>query len=72
MKNQIIGSVKFRERKTGSEELDLMRSYSREMGGAGNFLYWFFSKSGFDEDFKKLAKEDKSIRLYTIDDLYHK
>ncbi len=70
--DKIIGSVKFRERKIGSEELDLMRSYSREMGGAGNFLYWFFSKSGFDEDFKKLAKEDKSIRLYTIDDLYHK
>ena len=66
----IIGSVKFRERRTGSHELDLMRSYSREMGGAGNFLYWFFSRSGFDEDFRKLAENDENIRLYTIEDIY--
>ena len=66
----IIGSVKFRERKIDAQELDLMRSYSREMGGAGNFLYWFFSKSGFDDDIKRLAENDKSIRLYTIEDIY--
>lgn len=66
----IIGSVKFRERRTGSHELDLMRSYSREMGGAGNFLYWFFSKSGFDDDLRKLAENDENIRLYTIEDIY--
>ncbi len=66
----IIGSVKFRERRTGSHELDLMRSYSREMGGAGNFLYWFFSRSGFDEDLRKLAENDENIRLYTIEDIY--
>ena len=53
-----------------SKELELMRSYSREMGGAGNFLYWFFSKSGFADDIKKLAENDESIRLYTIEDIY--
>ena len=46
-----------------------MRSYSREMGGASNFLYWFFSKSGFEDDIKKLAAVDDSIRLY-LKDIY--
>ena len=66
----IIGSAKFRERKMDSHELDLMRSYSREMGGAGNFLYWFFSKSGFADDIKEQAANDDSIKLFTIDDIY--
>lgn len=47
-----------------------MRSYSREMGGAGNFLYWFFSKSGFADDIKKLAENDENIRLFSIEDIY--
>ena len=66
----IIGSVKFRERMIDSKELELMRSYSREMGGSGNFLYWFFSKSGFTDDIKKLAENDENIGLYTIEDIY--
>ena len=66
----IIGSVKFRERMIDSKELELMRSYSREMGGAENFLYWFFSKSGFADDIKKLAENNENIRLFTIEDIY--
>ena len=66
----IIGSVKFRERKMDSQELGLMHSYSKEMGGASNFLYWFFSKSGFEDDIKQLATNDDSIRLYSIEDIY--
>ncbi len=64
----LIGSVKYREKKTRKVELDLMRSYAAEMGGFGRYRYWFFSKSGFDDDLKQL--EDDDVRLFSIDDIY--
>ena len=64
----LIGSVKYREKKTRKVELDLMRSYAAEMGGFGRYRYWFFSKSGFEDDLKQL--EDDDVRLFSIDDIY--
>lgn len=66
----IIGSAKYRERRMPESELSLMNEYSREMGGNGKCLYWFFSKSGFEDDMIDAARHDSSIRLYSIEDLY--
>ena len=67
----IIGSVKYRERRMPLSELELMRTYAGEMGGNGRCLYWFFSKSGFEDDMISAAEGDEAVRLYSIDDLYN-
>ena len=64
----IIGSVKYRKKEVGVSELELMREYSSEIGITGNFHYWFFSRSGFDDEMKSLS--DNTIRLITIDDIF--
>lgn len=51
-------------------ELDLMCTYSSEMGGNGQCQYWFFSKSGFEDEFITEARNSGDIRLYTLGDLY--
>ena len=66
----IIGSAKYRERKMPLSELDLMRTYASEMGGNGRCQYWFFSKSGFEDEFITEARNSGDIRLYTLGDLY--
>ena len=71
-KETIIGSAKYRERLLPYGELNLMRSYSAEMGGNGKCQYWFFSKSGFDDDLRSYAASADDVRLYSIDDLYRR
>lgn len=67
-REKIAASVKFREKVLPLSELDLMREYSLEMDGSCEYHYWFFSKSGFSEDLKRM--EGEKIRLFSIDDIY--
>ena len=67
-REKIAASVKFREKVLPLSDLDLMREYSLEMDGSCEYHYWFFSKSGFSEDLRRM--EGEKIHLFSIDDIY--
>ena len=62
----IIASCKYRNRKVGSDELDLMKEYGDAMCLIRKRYYWMFSKSGFSEELKPAD----DIRLITLDEMY--
>ena len=70
-RESIIAIAKYRERKMPLSELDLMRLYAAEMGGNEKCTYWFFSKSGFEDDFKEIASKSDDIKLFSIEELYN-
>ena len=62
----IIASCKYRNRKVGSDELDLMKEDGDAMALIRKRYYWMFSKSGFSEELKPAD----DIRLITLDEMY--
>lgn len=64
----IIGSCKFTNHPVDTDEYELMCDYSKSIAGRNDISFWFFSKSGFTDEMKKL--ECKRIRLVPIDDMY--
>lgn len=63
---RILASVKYRNRKTPEAELGLMKDYASESGEGYEDIFWFFSKSGFEDDFH----ESDNVKLFTLDDIY--
>lgn len=68
-KDFIIGSCKYRNEKTGVDELDLLRDYASVFGKGSNYHYYIFSKGGFTDGLLK-AQERGEVRLITLSDLY--
>ncbi len=65
----VIGSCKFKEGLITESELYLMEDYAQIIGSFKNYFYYFFSKTGFTEPMKKIAK-DRDIYLFTLEDIY--
>lgn len=70
VKNEfIIGSCKFRNEKTGYDELELIRKYSAAFANKGKFHYIIFSKSGFTDALLDAEKKGE-VRLITLSQMY--
>ncbi len=65
----IIGSCKYRNEKTGLEELELLKSYAAVFGKGSKYYYYIFSKSGFTEGLYEAA-EKEGVRLVSLEDIY--
>ena len=65
----IIGSCKFRNIKTGVDELALLEKYASVFGKGTKYHYYIFSLGGFTNELIKLADE-KGVKLITADDMY--
>jgi len=65
----IIGSCKFRNEKTGLDELDLLKRYSVIFGKGERYHFFIFSKSGFTKQLEAAAGE-QGVKLITIEDMY--
>ncbi len=68
-KDYIIGSCKYRNEKTGVDELDLIQEYAAAFGKGNNYYYYIFSKGGFTDGLLQ-AQERGEVRLITLEDLY--
>jgi len=65
----IIGSCKYKNEKTGIDELDLLKHYADVFGYGKKYYYYIFSKGGFSEGLKNAEKEGL-VTLVSLDDLY--
>ena len=65
----IIGSCKFRNEKTGCEELELMKRYAKVFGRGEKYHYFIFSKDGFTKELEKEAVKG-GVKLVTLKDMY--
>ncbi|MCI8382265.1 MAG: ATP-binding protein [Lachnospiraceae bacterium] len=65
----LIGSCKYRNEKTGIEELELLRNYASVFRRDGMFHYYIFSKSGFTPALLEAAKRGE-VTLLMLEDLY--
>ena len=68
-KEYIIGSCKYRNEKTGVDELERMRHYAVVFGKGDHYHYYIFSKGGFTEGLLQ-AQERGEVRLIALEDLY--
>lgn len=67
----LIGSCKYTNDKVGLKELELIGDYASVFTSAEDTCrYCLFSKSGFTDDLKSLAK-DGQVRLYNLADMYY-
>ncbi len=64
----IIGSCKFTNHPIDTDEYKLMCDYSKNLTTMNNTIFFFFSKSGFTDEMRKL--ESERIKLVPIDDIY--
>ena len=64
----IIGSCKFTNYPVDTDEYALMCDYSRNITAGNNVIFYFFSKSGFTDEMRKL--ESDRVRLVSLDDIY--
>ena len=64
----IIGSCKFTNHPIDTDEYTLMQDYSKTIRAGNSSIFYFFSKSGFTDEMRKL--ESESIKLVSIDDIY--
>lgn len=65
----LIGSCKFRNEKTGMDELRLMEHYANVFGKGNTYHYVFFSLAGFTSELIEYA-ETHSVKLITLADMY--
>lgn len=65
----LIGSCKYRNEKTGIEELELLKRYAAIFRKNGAFYYYLFSKSGFTHALLEAEKRGE-VTLRTLKDLY--
>ncbi len=68
-KEYIIGSCKYRNEKTGVDELTLMQEYSSVFGKGVRYHYYIFSKSGFTEGLQ-LAADKGEVTLVDLEEMY--
>lgn len=65
----LIGSCKYRNEKTGTEELELLRRYAAVFRRDGRFHYYIFSKGGFTTALLEMEKQGE-VTLLTLEDIY--
>lgn len=65
----IIGSCKYRNEKTGVDELRLLRRYAEVFGKGSKYHYFIFSKGGFTEGLRELAAKGE-VTLLGLEDIY--
>lgn len=65
----IIGSCKYRNEKTGIDELELIQNYASVFRKNGVFHYFIFSKGGFTPALLE-AENRGEVTLLSLDDLY--
>lgn len=65
----IIGSCKYKNEKIGVDELELLRRYAEVFGRGSKYHYFIFSKGGFTDPLRNLAKQGQ-VTLITLEDIY--
>ena len=65
----IIGSCKYRNEKTGTDELLRLKKYAAVFGKGSRYYFYIFSKSGFTEGLLEAAAHE-DVMLLTLDDIY--
>lgn len=65
----LIGSCKYKNEKTGIDELELLCRYASVFHKDGKFHYYIFSKGGFTQPLLQAAEQGK-VTLLTLDDVY--
>ncbi len=65
----IIGSCKYKSEKIGVDELELLKQYANVFGQGKNYYYYIFSKGGFTESLKEVAKKE-NVKLLTLKEIY--
>lgn len=65
----LIGSCKYRNEKTGTDELELIQNYASVFRKDGIFHYFIFAKGGFTPSLLE-AGERGEVTLLTLEDLY--
>ena len=65
----IIGSCKYKKEKVGTDELELLKEYSRAFGKGSRYHYYIFSKNGFTEGLSEAGKKGM-VTLVTLRDMY--
>ena len=65
----LIGSCKFRNEKTGLDELQLIEHYAYVFGKGKSYYYMIFSLGGFTQELMEYAK-DNPVRLVSLEDMY--
>jgi hypothetical protein len=68
-KEYIIGSCKYRNEKTGLDELELLTEYAAVFGKGVKYHYYIFSKSGFTEALMQAA-ENGDVTLVSLEKMY--
>lgn len=68
-KEYIIGSCKYKNVKTGVDELELLRHYASVFGRGDKYHYFIFSKGGFTAALQELGEQGE-VTLLTLDDIY--
>ncbi|MCD8129814.1 MAG: ATP-binding protein [Lachnospiraceae bacterium] len=66
----IIGSCKYRNEKTGMDELELLREYASIFGKGTRYHYYIFSKGGFTEGLLAAAV-NQEVTLVNLDIMYN-
>lgn len=65
----LIGSCKYRNEKTGADELKLIQQYAQVFRRGAVFHYYIFSKGGFTEELIDAAKQENAV-LLSLEDIY--
>ncbi|MCC8029136.1 MAG: ATP-binding protein [Lachnospiraceae bacterium] len=65
----LIGSCKYRNEKTGMDELELLRRYAAVFRRDAKFYYYIFSKGGFSSALEELGEKGE-VTLLTLEDIY--
>ena len=66
----IIGSCKYRNEKTGADELIRLKENAAVFGKGSRYYFYIFSKSGFTEGLLEAAAHE-DVTLLTLDDIYN-
>ncbi|MCC8102106.1 MAG: DUF234 domain-containing protein, partial [Clostridiales bacterium] len=68
-KEYIIGSCKYRNEKTGMDELELLQKYASVFGKGTRYHYYIFSKGGFTEGLLQAAANG-DVTLVDLEEMY--
>lgn len=68
-KEYIIGSCKYKNEPVGVDELELLQEYAAVFGYGTKYHYYIFSKGGFTEGLKQLAKQGE-VKLVSLEEMY--
>lgn len=69
-KEYLIGSCKFKNKKIGMDELELLEHYAMVFAKGIKYYYVIFSMGGFTDELLSAAKE-RNVLLLTLDDIYN-